>query len=106
MNNKIYSPIADAVGEERRRHERRPLRPNFGFVQHGGGEPMVGMMRNLSAGGAKVEIVCSPRSVESGAKLRLHDFPDRLTGQAGVEAEVVWAREDQFGVRFLQAPAG
>jgi hypothetical protein len=98
-------PIEPVGGPENRRSRRQNVCIQAMIVSDRLDEPVACVIRNLSATGARIEIVKTERKPFTSEER----IPDRFTltfrlERTQVDCEVVWQNVNTFGLRFLSLP--
>jgi hypothetical protein len=98
-------PIEPSDGSENRRSRRQNVCIQASISSERLDEPVACVIRNLSATGARIEIVKGERKPFTSEER----IPDRFTlsfrlERTAVACEVVWERGSNLGVRFLSLP--
>jgi len=98
-------PIEAAATDDSRRSRRQTACLQASLVSERLTEPLACVIRNLSATGARVELVRSDRKAFASEER----IPDAFTlafrlEKTEVDCELVWRRGDTIGVRFRSLP--
>ncbi|MDX2156678.1 MAG: PilZ domain-containing protein [Hyphomicrobiaceae bacterium] len=98
-------PIEPARPSDSRRSRRQSACIQAAILSERLDEPVACVIRNLSASGARIEIV----KVERKPFVTEERIPDRFTlgfrlERTEVDCEVVWQRGNNLGIRFLSLP--
>ena len=98
-------PIEDAKSSESRRSRRQSACLQGAIAAERLEEPVACVVRNLSATGARIELVRGDRKpFESEQRIPDHFTLSFRLDRTVVDCEVVWQRFNAIGVRFLSLP--
>src|SRR5258708_11057523 len=91
----VGEQIETNAGAERRRHERCPLL--YSGSLHNGADAVDCVIRDISASGARV--IIERRITQE------QNFILDIDGVGLFPSKIIWQREDQAGIRFLDDPS-